>query len=58
MFETFRQARDEGLSREEGFAGYTRLVTDTNQQRMAVLNEQQATAFKNLQGASFERPAE
>ena len=58
MFEIFRQASDEGLSREEGFERYTKLVADMNQQRMALLNEEQTAAFKSLQGASFELPAE
>jgi hypothetical protein len=58
MFELFRQSRDQGLSREEGFEKFTALVEETNKERLAVLSDEQKTAFKEFQGEKFELPEE
>ena len=56
MFELFRQAQDQGLSREEGFEKFAALVKDTNKERLAVLSDEQKTSFQELQGEKFELP--
>ena len=57
-FEIFRRSRDEGLSRDDARAQFATLVSDTNKERMAVLTDEQRTAFQDLQGDKFELPEE
>lgn len=56
MFEMFRQARDQGLSREENAKKFTTLVEEMNQQRLDVLSDDQKAAFQKMQGGKFEFP--
>lgn len=56
MFELFRQSRDQELSREERTKKFTALVEETNKERLALLSDEQKTAFKDLQGEKFELP--
>jgi hypothetical protein len=54
MMEMFGQSQ--GLSREERAEKFTALTAETNKKRMAVLNDAQKEAFKEMQGEKLELP--
>ncbi len=56
VFEMFRQSQDQGLSREERMEKVNAIVKQTNESRMAVLTDEQKTAFEEMQGEKFELP--
>ena len=56
MFEMFQQSRDQGLSREERAEKFEAMIEETNEQRMAVLTDEQKEAFKQMHGEKFELP--